>query len=143
MTFAVRPIGLAGVLASPTTWTFSVSSVGDGLTPTQANMSDGDSFTYWASNYSGPPFIQADFGTVVAVAAVHVRAVEGWGPSFLNNRDIHTSSDGTTWTKQLTITGSSLYDTDTHSFSAPVAARYVRLSYSTTGAIACSELYFS
>ena len=125
-------------------WTFTVSSTYSGLTGhtgTQSFNSGGladaasnnaNANSIWGSAAgTGFQYITADFGEVVTlsqivVASAWASALGGWGASYTNGAQIHTSTDGSTWTLLTTLSVSN--DNEQTINVGPLDCRYVRAS---------------
>ena len=145
----VLPFLGRGANNGPTSWAFTYSSKYDTAdVPTQANMSDANSYTFWANNAEANAFLQADFGSVKTLTSISYRAIPvdappgGWGASFTDGKTLQYSEDGSVWTNVLTISASSTTTTTLYTLPVPVAARYVRFFYAPPGYIGISEFYF-
>lgn len=137
----------SGVSNAPTSWTFTSSSnYANGGVPTQAKLSDNNSYTYWGNTAEPNAFLRADFGSAKTLSDVYYRAVpaefDGWGAGFTNGRLIQHSLDGSTWTTLLTITNASETTTTRYTLPTPVSARYVRFFNEPNGYMAISEFHF-
>ncbi len=104
--------------------TVTVSSVDSTARPGSMAV-DGNTTTRWSSAYSDPQWITVDLGASYSISEVDLNWETACGKNYL----IQTSTDGTTWTTQTTVTGNTttgLHAYAYNSASLPVA-RYVRM----------------
>jgi hypothetical protein len=110
--------------------TVTVSSI-DGPANAAANAVDGNTTTRWSSAYSDPQWIQVDLGATYSISEIDLNWEAACGKNYL----IQTSTDGTNWTTQNTVTGNTTSGLVTYPYATPPSARYVRM-YGTARATA-------
>ena len=123
---------------------FSQSSTYSPLSATTSNMADGD-YTTGAATNGGTQWIKADLGSAKSVGRVRVAGgtlPSGWGAvaAYLNNRKIQYSTDDSSWTDFVTITGASDSAPNFVDLTAtPVSARYWRIESNGNSFVATTE----
>lgn len=141
----------------PTSWTFAYTyDIYQGTSaPTQASMSDGvydQAGSVWASNvslYPMPwlPSVTADFGNVRTVSNAYVASIVesfpgGWGPLYVNNCNLETSTDGVSFVTANVVSG--VVDGTASRFVINRACRFLRIVRppSTPGYMGIGDFYF-
>jgi hypothetical protein len=118
----------------PIAATYSQSSVYSGNDAATAAVMKNGVFaeaTQTGTDASALEWVRMDFGSVVSFSSVVVGCdfgdtlAGGWGQFYTENRDVETSSDGTTWTL-LFNTGTFTQGIQTFAYSG--SARYIRIT---------------
>ena len=102
-----------------------------------SNAVDGNLSTFWQGGQinwdCAYPYVwlEVDLGSVQSIGAVAWSTPTSQSTGLPNNYVIETSTDGSTWTQRVSVTGNTAY-TNSYAF-APVSARYVRMDISAAG----------
>lgn len=125
--------------------TFSQSSAYSGITATATNMRDGLGSTGGGTNATADEWIQADLGSSYSIGRVALAAgdIPVWGPvaPYLNGALLQYSTDGSSWTTVLTVSGVANDSVLVNFEFGAVTARYWRLHKSTYLATSEFRLY--
>jgi hypothetical protein len=119
--YSVSPISGATNVALGKTVT--VSSQSD-ATVAGSFAVDGNTTTRWSSLFCDPQWITVDLGANYNISEVELNWENACGKNYL----IQTSTDGTTWTTQNTVTGNTSAGLHAYAYTGTLpVARYVRM----------------
>lgn len=127
--------------------TFTVSSTFSGTSAAGNSLRDGNTTTtYWGSNNETNPYASVDLTIPRTIDRIDIACAPSagtWGPSFTNGALIQYSSNGSSWTTALTVSGLTEDGGGTPqvaSFSiGGISARYWRITKTGTAFLGVSE----
>jgi hypothetical protein len=118
--FRIRP-SPAGNIARGKPVTASSSVTVGGVSYPAANAVDGESDTYWSSEFADPAWLRVDLGESIRIRRVTI----DWETAYAKAFAVQVSTDAKAWT-DVFKTGSGAGGASEIDFT-PVAARYVRI----------------
>jgi hypothetical protein len=135
----------SAALAVPVTWTFTTSHgpYAGSVSPTQANMSDGVTTTYYAADTAVASWVEANFGSPVFVSSARLADAAGnnaWNASYLNSAQLEYW-DGGAW-QGITTAAGHLSTGNLVTYSVNLTTQRVRVRMPSTW-IALSEFWFT